>query len=319
MRKGEPNKAMEYRKLGRTDLRLSILGFGTGPLGDLYGRIDPAESKRAVHLAIERGINFFDSSPYYGKTLSEERLGEALVEKRDKVVLATKCGRYGLDDFDFSAKRITASIDESLKRLRTDYVDLFQAHDVEFGDFRQIVDDTVPALQKIRQRGKARYVGITGYPPRFLARIAEQAPVDSILNYCHYDLLATNMDDHLTPFAMGKGIGLINASALHMGILTEGDPPPWHPAPPEVKAAGRKATKVCAQHGTNISKVSIRFSLDHPHVSSTLVGMATEQEVRDNLAVLEEQSDPGLLKEIRSAIGTSFNIEWPSGNPANND
>src|ERR1700730_15846431 len=130
---------MEYRKLGGTGLEVSMLGFGASPLGNVFGTTDPTEGKRAVHLAIDRGINFFDVSPYYGLTLAEDRLGEALVGSRDKVVLATKCGRYGADHFDFSARRVTASIDESLKRLRTDYVDLLQAHDVEFGDVQQII------------------------------------------------------------------------------------------------------------------------------------------------------------------------------------
>ena len=112
------NQGMEYRKLGRTDLQVSVLGFGTAPFGGVYGAFDPQECKRAAHLAIDEGINFFDSSPYYGITRSEESLGDALQGKRDKVVLATKCGRYGLDEFDFSAKRIMASIDESLKRLK---------------------------------------------------------------------------------------------------------------------------------------------------------------------------------------------------------
>src|SRR5450631_4194396 len=125
---------MEYRQLGETELKISILGFGASPLGNAFRATDPAEGKAAVHLAVERGINFFDSSPYYGLTLAETRLGEALAGRRDRVILATKCGRYGFSEFDFSAKRVIASMDESLRRLQTDYVDLFQAHDVEFGD-----------------------------------------------------------------------------------------------------------------------------------------------------------------------------------------
>ena len=130
---------MQYRQLGNTSLRVSILGYGASPLGNAFRVTDPAEGKAAVHLAVERGINYFDVSPYYGLTLAETRLGEALVGLRQNVILATKCGRYGADQFDFSAPRITASIDESLARLQTDYVDLLQAHDVEFGDARQIV------------------------------------------------------------------------------------------------------------------------------------------------------------------------------------
>jgi len=309
---------MEYRKLGQTELETSVLGFGTGPLGDLYGVADPAEINRAVHLAIEHGINFFDSSPYYGLTLSETRLGEALVGRRDKVVLATKACRYGLDDFDFSAKRVLGSVDESLRRLKTDYIDLFQAHDVEFGDFRQVVDETVPALRKIQASGKVRYIGITGYPPKFLLKIAEQVPVDTILSYCHYDLLNTSMDEVLTPFSKTQGIGLINASALHMGVLTEEGAPKWHPAPREVHDAAGRILEICKRRGMPLSGVALRFAFDHPYVSSTLVGMKTQGEVLANLEFLRMKSDPALLAEIRAAVGPAFDVDWPSGKPENN-
>jgi L-galactose dehydrogenase len=308
---------MEYRKLGRTDLQVSILGFGTAPLGNVYGTTEPSEGKRAVHLAIESGINFFDSSPYYGLTLSEERLGEALVGWRDKVVLATKCGRYGLDEFDFSAARVTASIDESLRRLRTDHVDLLQAHDVEFGDVDQIIRETVPAMRKIQKQGKARYIGITGYPLKTLVRIAEAVPVDSILSYSRYNLMITDMDDVLTPFAKEHGIGLINAAGLHMGILTQGGAPAWHPAPPAVHEAARKAAELCRKRGFDIADVAIRFCLDHPYVSSTLVGIADEEQLKASLKLLQVQTDPVLVEEIRSLLGSTFNHVWPSGRPEN--
>ena len=312
------NEGMEYRKLGRTDLQVSVLGFGTAPFGGVYGAFDPQECKRAAHLAIDEGINFFDSSPYYGITLSEESLGDALQGKRDKIVLATKCGRYGLDEFDFSAKRIMASIDESLKRLKTDYLDLFQVHDIEFGDFRQIVDETVPAIRKIQQQGKARFIGITGYPLKMLMRVAEQVPVDTILSYCHYNLMTTDMDLELTPFARANGIGLINASGLHMGVLTERGGPGWHPAPVLVKEAAKRAVEVCRSHGKDISSVAVRFCLDHEFVSTTLVGMSTQEEVKSNLQLLRGCSDSALLTEIRDAIGTAYNCVWPSGKPQNN-
>jgi L-galactose dehydrogenase len=312
------SETMKYRQLGRTGLEISFLSFGTAPFGGSYGAIDTEECKRAVHLAIDEGINFFDSSPYYGATLSEQRLGYALEGNRHNIILATKCGRYGFSEFDFSANRVLASVDESLKRLKTDYLDLFLAHDVEFGDFRQIVDETIPVLRKIQQQGKARFIGITGYPIKMLIRIAEQVPVDAILSYCHYNLMNTQLDDQLTPFARAHGIGLINASGLHMGILTEGGGPDWHPAPVTVREAGKKVAEICRQHGKEISKVAIRLCLDHPAVSTTLVGMTTQEEVRSNLEILGMQSDSQLLKEIRAAIGSAFDAEWPSGRPENN-
>ena len=308
---------MEYRKLGCTDLRVSILGFGAATLGNVYGITEPSEGERAVHFAIENGINFFDSSPYYGLTLSEERLGEALVGWRDKVVLATKCGRYGLDGFDFSAARVTASIDESLRRLRTEHVDLLQAHDVEFGGVDQIIHETVPAMRKIQEQGKARYIGITGYPLKTLARIAEAVPVDTILSYSRYNLMITDMDDGLTPFAKQHGIGLINAAALHMGILTPGGPPAWHPGPPVVHQAGRKVVDLCRKRGVDIAEVAIRFCLDHSYVSSTLVGIRSEEQVKANLKLLQVQTDPVLVEEIRSLLGPTFNYVWPLGRPEN--
>jgi L-galactose dehydrogenase len=314
--KAEKN-VVDQRQLGQTELCVSPIGFGASPLGDVYGRIDVAESHRAVHLAAERGINFFDVSPYYGLHLAEKRLGEALVGKRQEIVLATKVGRYGLNDFDFSAERITTSIDESLTRLKTDYVDLLQLHDVEFGDFDQIVNESLPALRKLQRLGKARYIGISGYPPPFLIRIAQAFPVDTILNYCHYNLLTSSMEEELTPFAIANSIGLINASALHMGVLTKRGALPWHPAPPEVHKAGRIIGELCHMNGKNISATAIRFCLDHPHVSSTLVGMATQEEVTANLGLLNVKTDDHFVAALRAAIAPAFNLHWPSGSSQN--
>jgi L-galactose dehydrogenase len=308
---------MEYRKLGKTDLSLSLIGFGGAALGGVFGDVDAGEGIRAVHLAVDGGINFFDTSPYYGITLAETRLGAALAGRRQHVILATKCGRYGAAEFDFSAKRVIASIDESLQRLQTDYIDLFQVHDLEFGDAQQVIDETIPALRQLQQQGKARYIGITGYPPKVLRRIAETAPVDSILTYCHYNLMNTDMDEILTAFARERGIGLINAAALHMGILTENGPAEWHPAPQALRDAGKKAADFCRSHGANIADVAMRFSLDHPYVSSTLVGMASTRQVEASLELLRSSTNPELLREVEAILAPVFNYVWPSGRPEN--
>ena len=308
---------MEYRKLGHTDLSLSLVGFGGAALGDVFGNVDPKDGIRAVQLAVDSGINLFDSSPYYGITLAETRLGEALAGRRERVVLATKCGRYGFDEFDFSAKRVTASIDESLRRLQTDYIDLFQVHDVEFGDVEQIIHETLPALRQLQQQGKARYIGITGYPPKLLRRMAEATPVDSILTYCHYNLVNTDMDGVLTDFARERGIGLINASGLCMGLLTEQGPPEWHPAPQQVRDAGKKAAEFCREHGADISKLALRFCLDHPFVSSTLIGMSSTREVETSLQLLQSSTDKELLAQVEAILAPVFDFVWPSGRPEN--
>src|SRR5947209_10192335 len=211
---------MQFRAFGGTGLRLSVLGFGAGPLGDEFGKIDVEEGERTVHEAIERGINLFDTAPYYGRTLSETRLGAALEGRRDKVVLCTKIGRYDKAGFDFSAARVKSSVDESLQRLRTDHVDLLIAHDIEFADRERIVAETLPAMREVQAAGKTRFVGISGLPLKILADVAERGRVDFVLSYCRYTLLNRDLDRWLTPVLEKHNIGLIGAAAVHMGILT---------------------------------------------------------------------------------------------------
>ena len=304
---------MEYRQLGGTGLRVWVLGFGASPLGDVFRKTTPEERHGAVHLAVDRGINFFDVSPYYGITLAEERLGEALEGRRDKVVLATKCGRYGGSEFDFSAGTITAGFEESLKRLRTDYVDLLQAHDVEFGHVEQIVEETLPAMRRLQEQGKARYIGITGYSLKNLMEIAGKAKVDSILSYCRYNLLITDMDRELVPFAKEHGVGVINASPLHMGIITGRGAPEWHPAPQPVRDAGQKIVAVCRTRGLDASEVALKFCLDYAGAASTLVGLSSREHVERNLKAMELKLDAELLWEIAEVVRPVKDVTWASG------
>lgn len=313
---------MIYKTLGKTGLKVSIIGFGASPLGQEFGSIDPAEGTRAVHYAIERGINYFDVAPYYGRTLAETRLGEALVGYRDKVVLATKVGRYDKDlntGFDFSASRVFQSVDESLTRLKTDYIDVFQIHDIEFGQRQQIIQETLPVMRKLKEAGKIRFVGITGYPLYPLKEVAEVEEVDTILSYCRYNLMDTSMDDVLTPLARQKGIGLINASPLHMRVLTETGAPDWHPAPKKVVEMGRQVAAYCRSRGVDIADLAMQFVLQHPDVATTLVGMSKSKHVDQNLKTLGLAPDPNLLAEVLAMIKPVANMVWQEGRPQNYD
>jgi L-galactose dehydrogenase len=309
---------MEYRTLGKTGMEISIVGYGASPLGNVFGETDEAEGVRAVHYAIEHGINYFDVAPMYGVTLAETRLGKALRGKRDKIFLATKCGRYDMDEFDFSAKRVLESIDESLKRLQTDYVDVYQVHDIEFGDKEQVINEAIPAARKVQQSGKARFVGITGLPVRYLRHIAELIEVDTILSWAHYDLVEDEMDTVLTPLANEKGIGLMNASPLHQRLFTEKGPPEWHRSPKDVLEAGLKLAALCAEHGVNIADVAMRFALDYPHVATTIVGMSKLRHVEQNVKVLDFKNDPELLTKIEKLVAPAKNKMWFEGKPENN-
>jgi L-galactose dehydrogenase len=313
---------MIYRKLGNTGLTVSIVGYGASPLGQEFGMIDPQEGKRAVHYAIERGINYFDVAPYYGRTLAENRLGEALVGYRDRVILATKVGRYDKDrdtGFDFSAARVTRSVDESLRRLRTDTIDIIQVHDVEYARKEQIVNETLPALRRLQDAGKVRFVGITGYPLYILREIAQETGVDTILSYCRYNLMDTAMDQVLNAFAEKRGIGLINASPLHMRVLTEKGAPDWHPAPKRVWHTGQKAAAYCQSQGQNISDLAMQFALANDKVATTLVGMSKVRHVEMNVKSVGQQPDLDILAEVRRLIAPVANICWKEGLPENDD
>jgi L-galactose dehydrogenase len=309
---------MQYRTLGKMGMNISIVGYGASPLGNVFGETDEAEGLRAVHYAIDHGINYFDVAPMYGVTLAETRLGKALRGKRDKIFLATKCCRYDMDEFDFSTKRVLESIDESLKRLQTDHVDVYQVHDIEFGDKEQVINEAIPAARKVQQSGKARFVGITGLPVRYLRHVAELIDVDTILSWAHYDLLEDEMDTVLTPLANEKGIGLMNASPLHQRLLTEKGPPDWHRSPKEVLEAGSKLAALCREHGVNIADVAMRFALDYPHVATTIVGMSKLRHVEQNIKVLDFKNDPELLARIDKLVAPVKNKMWFEGKPENN-
>lgn len=310
---------MQYRTLPRSNLRVSVIGFGASPLGNEFQVIDRAEGERAVQCAIDNGINFFDVSPYYGRTLAEQRLGAALPGKRHKVVLATKCGRYDTSYFDFSGARITASVEESLKRLRTDYLDILHAHDIEFGDREQIVNETLPAMRKLKEQGKVRLIGVSGFPLTMLADVAVRGGADVVMSYCRYNLLVRDLDVHLTPVLERKGIGLLNASPLHMGMLTERGAPAWHPAPESVREAGKRVLALARARGIDAANAALRFCLDHPYISSTFIGMSEPGQVEANLRSLDIQNDAGFLTEVERAIGAAMNETWASGRPENQD
>jgi L-galactose dehydrogenase len=269
--------------------------------------------QRAIHFAIEHGINFFDTAAYYGRGLSETRLGEALQGRRHQVILATKCARYDVDGFDFSAAGVRRSVDQSLQRLRTDYVDMMHVHDVEFGCRRQIVEETIPALRKIQQQGKARFIGITGLSLRMLRDIALETPVDCILSYCRYNLLNRDLDSVLATAAEERGVGLMSASPLHMRMLSPSGPPPWHPAPESVKEAAHKVVELCTARGRSAPEVALEFALQYPRVASTFVGFSNVAEVQANLAALDRQPDPELLEEIADVVAPVQGVMWISG------
>ncbi len=309
---------METRPLGQTGLELSVLGLGAAPLGGVFGELDEADGIATVHAAFDAGINYVDVSPYYGVLKAEIVLGKALkTVPRDRYILSTKVGRYGNSDFDFSAGRVTRSIDESLQRLNVDYIDLILCHDIEFVDINQVVEEAIPALYKVRDTGKVRFVGFSGLPLAIYPKVLDRVDVDAIITYCHYSLNDTTLEATI-PYLQAKNVGIINASPLGMGLLTNHPPPAWHSADAEMRAACARAAALCRERGTDIAALGLQFSLSNNDVASTLSGIANRQQLAQNLACVGVAPDPDLLRDVLAILEPIHNKTWPNGRPENN-
>jgi L-galactose dehydrogenase len=309
---------MLYRPLGNTGLNVSVLSYGASSLGGVFRSIDENEGIRTVHHAIDVGINFIDVSPYYGLTRAETVLGRALREiGRERYYLATKVGRYGDSEFDFSARRVTASVDESLLRLNVEYVDLIQCHDIEYGNLDQVVSETIPALRALKEAGKVRFIGVTGLPLRVFGYVLHHAEVDTILSYCHYCLNDTSLET-LLPRLREKRVGVVNASPLGMGLLTNRGVPAWHPAPGEIRDACARAAAFCRSKGLDIARLAVQFSTVNPEIATTLIGTASLENLARNVQWLSDPPDPEMLAAVRRILEPVHNRSWPSGRPENN-
>ena len=313
---------MIYNELGKTGLKVSNLGFGASSLGGVFHGIREEEGVEAVFTAVDNGINFIDVSPYYGHLKAEMVLGKALKDiKRDRYVLSTKVGRYGKDGvntWDYSADRVTRSVYESMERLNVDYIDIINVHDVEFqgdlpGGLQKIVDETLPALVKLREEGVVGHVGITDLQPENLKWVIEHSAkgtVESILNFCHYSLNDTMLADYLGFFEM-HGIGVINASPFSMGLLSDRGAPDWHPAPKDLRDACAKAAAYCREQGYPIDKLAIQFSTSlNPRIATTLFSSANPKNVLKNIAYVNEPMDEQLVVKVQEIIGNQMFVRW---------
>jgi aryl-alcohol dehydrogenase-like predicted oxidoreductase len=311
---------MRYTELGKTGLKISNLSFGASSLGSVFHETKEQESIRAVETAIEGGINFIDVSPYYGYYKAETVLGKALKRiPRDKYFLSTKVGRYGKDgvnSWDYSAKRATESVYESMERLNVDFIDLINVHDIEFqslmpGGLQKVVDETLPALVELKKKGVVGYIGITDLQLENLKWVVEHSEgmVESILNFCHYCLNDDKLVDFLDYFE-SKGVGIINASPLSMGLLSSRGAPAWHPAPKPLAEACAKAARYCEAKGYPIEKLAIQYSVSNPRIAGSLFSSANPENVKHNLAWANEEPDWQLVNEVQEIIGNQKRVSW---------
>lgn len=307
---------MVYNELGKTGMRVSNLGFGASSLGGVFHDIREAEGVQAVHTAVDNGINFIDVSPYYGHYKAETVLGKALKDiKRDRYYLSTKVGRYGQDGvntWDYSAKRVTDSVYESMERLNIDYIDLINVHDVEFSDMNQVVNETLPALVRLREEGIVKHVGITDLQPENLKWVIEHVPsgtVESVLCFCHYSLNDEMLLDYLDFFETNN-VGVINASPFSMGLLSQRGAPAWHPAPDSLKDACKRASDLCNERNYPIEKLAVQYSTGNLRIATTLFSSANPQNVLKCIDYVNNPIDNELVKEVQEIIGDQMRVRW---------
>jgi aryl-alcohol dehydrogenase-like predicted oxidoreductase len=310
---------MEFRDLGKTGLRLPVLSFGASSLGQEFRAVDINEALRSVQVALDHGMTFIDTSPFYGRGMSEVLLGVALRGvPRDRYLLGTKLGRYDRDHFDFSAKRVVESVDVSLHRMGVDHVDIMLCHDIEFVDMAQIVDETLPALRKIQQQGKVRFVGVSGYPMKMFRYVLDRAPLDVILSYNHYTLQNTMLAD-LVPYLHAKGVGVMNAAPFSARLLTNAALPPWHKATPQVRAVCRQAAEHCKAHGVDIAQLALQFSIHNPDMVTCVTGSADPGRIAQWATWAAEPLNESLLAEVLAILKPIHNWFYIEGRPENND
>jgi aryl-alcohol dehydrogenase-like predicted oxidoreductase len=205
-----------------------------------------------------------------------------------------------------------------MERLGVDYIDIINVHDVEFqadmeGGLQKIADETLPALVKLREEGVVGHVGITDLQPenlKWLVEHVEEGTIESILNFCHYSLNDTLLADYLGFFEM-HGVGVINASPLSMGLLSERGAPDWHPGSKKLREACARAADYCREQGYPIEKLAIQFSTSlNPRIATTLFSSANPKNVLKNIAYASEPMDEALVLKVQEIIGDQMFVRW---------
>jgi L-galactose dehydrogenase len=310
---------VKMRPLGRTGLDLPWLSFGASSLGQEFRSVDVGEALESVRVALDLGMTFIDTSPFYGRGMSECLLGVALRGvPRDSYILGSKLGRYDRDHFDFSAKRVVESVDVSLHRMGVDHLDIMLCHDIEFVEMSQIIQETLPALRKVQEQGKVRFIGVSGYPMAMFRYVLDRADLDVILSYNHYTL-QNNMLTWLIPELKPKGIGIMNAAPFSARLLTNAPLPPWHKATPFVRETAKKAADHCASKGVDIAQLALQYSLANEDLTTCVVGSANPANVRKWAEWADLPIDQELLDEILAILKPIHNWHYTEGRPGNND
>jgi len=271
---------MNYKQLGKSDLRVSEVGFGCMSLGD-----DHAGNARLLHRAADGGINFFDTADLYDKGFNEETVGRAFEKRRQNVVIATKVGNQWRPDgsgWDWNPRKayILSAVEASLRRLRTDYIDLYQLHG---GTLDDPIDETIEAFELLKERGKIREYGISSIRPSVIREYVRRSRIAGVM--MQYSLLDRRPEEAALELLGQHGIGVLARGSLAKGLLVNKTPEKYldYPAETVQKAAAAVRAQSGAERGP--AAVAVRFVLHHPAVSSAVLGIRTMPQLEEALAV----------------------------------
>lgn len=344
LRKSLMNKKgsiVEYRYLGRSGLRVSVIALGTMTFGGQggfakVGQVELEEARRLVDQALESGVNLIDTADMYSAGVAEEMVGEILAGRREQVVLATKV-RFamgpGPNDAGLSRHHIIASCEASLRRLRTDYIDLYQVHE---WDGRTPLEETIDALDDLVRQGKVRYVGCSNYTAWQLMKalgISERTGKSRFVSQqVYYSLLHRELEYELVPAAIDSGLGVLVWSPLAGGLLSGkyrrnmvapagarhttdwGEPPvyDWDRAYDAIEVL----VSVAESKGVSPARVALAYLLGKPAVTSLIVGVRNEQQLADNLGAADIVLDRDERERLDKA--TALPLLYPYWHQASN-
>ena len=338
--------ALPRRALGRTGLQVSVFGFGTAPLGDLYARLDDGTAIAAVQRAFDLGINLLDTSPLYGHGLSEHRCGTAIRRvPREDIVLCTKVGRW-MDPFhrpdnrsgfvgghphrvllDYSYDGTMRSVEQSLLRLGTDRLDLVLIHDVDVWThgaaaiedrFREAMSGAYVALDRLRGEGLVAGIGVGVNEAEMCERFAHAGSFDTMLLAGRYSLLEQPALAHFLPLAQQQGIAVLLGGVFNSGILATGPVRGakynYRDAPPHILARVADIQRVCDAHGVALPTAALHFALGHPAVASVVLGAQNPQEVERNVVALASRVPAGLWADLKAQRLLDADAPVPASN-----
>lgn len=265
---------MQYRLLGKSALSVSKIGFGCMSLGD-----DQAHNERLLHAAIDLGINFFDTADLYGGGQNEASIGKALKEKRDRIILATKAGNQLKADgsgwvWNPKKEYILSAVDHSLRRLQTDYIDLYQLHG---GTMEDNIGETIEAFELLQQQGKIRHYGISSIRPNVIRAYAERSAISSVM--MQYSLLDRRPEESCLPLLKDKNIGVLSRGALAAGLLVNKPATDYLNFSKEIVQKAAESISAAAAGNKTPTITALQFVLQHPAITAAVVGIRTQQQL----------------------------------------